>query len=57
MIFDLLPEIFEQVFSYCNISDKKNLACTCSAYNEELKQVVWETVRIKGGHASLAKVM
>jgi len=52
MLLDLLPEIQEEILSYCKVSDLKNLALTCSGCNEALKEWLFHTVIIPRGSDS-----
>jgi len=46
MLIKLLPELREEIFSYCSVSDLQNLCCTSSNYNELLKDRIFKVVTI-----------
>ena len=45
-ILDLLPELHEQIYSYCYGTDLLNLSCCNNTYNDSLKYIIWQKVRI-----------
>ena len=52
-ILDLMPELHEQLYTYCYGTDLLNLSCCNSTYNEAIKYIIWQKVRIPW--ASLTK--
>lgn len=46
MLLQLLPEILEEITSYCSRTDIENLSCCCSAYNEVFRPTLWSAVCI-----------
>jgi len=47
MLLSLLPEIQHDIFSYCSLSDLRNLSRTNSTYNEILQEMLFHTIKIK----------
>lgn len=45
-LITLLPELQEQIFRCCCVSDLKKLSCCNSAYNLILKETLWQKVAI-----------
>ena len=46
MFINLLPELREQILTYCSINDVRNLAQTSSEYNQELKGILFRIIDI-----------
>ena len=45
-LLTLLPEMQDEIFKYCKISDLINLACCSSEWSEALKQRLWKRIKI-----------
>ena len=47
-LWELLPELLGQIFTYCSLDDVKSLSCCNSLLNETVKQFLWVCVTIPG---------